>query len=236
VPYKVMPYAGGLYLTSGSVPMNRCRIALVMGVCIAVVGLTAKPAVSQNASDDRTAAQESVSRIAAAPAARTQPVRKEAKPYFIEFRARAAQSYGHTFAVHGRVGQKITAGQVVGLHPATESPIPWMIGHLVLVPSETGASDGDIEDQYIIARYRILLTAAEYKRVTAYMKELQASSPVWHAVLYNCNAFVGDIAKFMSLKTPGSTLLMPKDYIDELRELNTGTAQSVTQRGNRVVQ
>ncbi len=215
--------------------MNRCRLALVVGVCVAVVGLSAKTAVSQDTSADRTEAQKSVSRIAALPAARPQPARKEAKPYFIEFRARAAQSYGHTFAVHGRLGQKITADQVVGLHPATESPIPWMIGHVILVPSETGASDGDIEDQYIIARYRILLTEAEYKRVTAYMKELQANSPVWHAVLYNCNAFVADIAKFMGLKTPVSTLLMPKDFITELKELNTGTEQAAMHPATAVV-
>ena len=98
-----------------------------------------------------------------------------------------------------------------------------MIGHLVVVPSETGASDGDTESQYIIASYRILLTEAEYKRVTAHMKEMQASSPLWHAVLYNCNAFVGDIAKFMGLKTPSSSLSMPKEYITELKQLNTGS-------------
>jgi len=154
----------------------------------------------------------------------SQALRSQSKPYFIEFRARAAQSYGHTFAVYGRVGQKITADQVVGLHPFTESPIPWMAGHLILVPSETGASDGDIEDQYIIARYRILLNEQDYRRVVAHMKQMQASSPVWHAVLYNCNAFVGDIAKYMGLKAPFFTLLMPKEYITQLRELNEGAA------------
>jgi hypothetical protein len=158
--------------------------------------------------------------VSDAPAVGSQAQRKASKPYFIEFRARAAQSYGHTFAVHGRVGQKLTAGSVVGLHPASESPIPWMVGHLILVPSETGASDGDIEDQYIIAKYRIPLTEPEYRRLVAHMKQMQASSPVWHAVLYNCNAFVGDIAKYMGLKTPSSTLLMPKEYITQLRELN----------------
>ena len=204
--------------------MNRCRIALAVGLCVAVVGVSVKTAVAQEASTDGQL--KTVSRIATSAAARPVPARKEAKPYFIEFRARAAESYGHTFAVHGRVGQKITAAQVVGLHPATESPIPWMIGHLVLVPSETGASNGDVDERYIIARYRILLTEAEYKRVTAYMKKLQASSPVWHAVLYNCNAFVADIAKSMGLKTPASSLLMPKEFINELKNLNAGTAQA----------
>jgi len=45
-------------------------------------------------------------------------------------------------------------------------------------------------------------------------------------VLYNCNAFVADIAKSMGLKTPASSLLMPKEFINELKNLNTGTAQA----------
>src|SRR5262245_59665568 len=147
------------------------------------------------------------------------------KPYYVEFRARSALSYGHTFAVYGRVGTKIGAGSyVAGLHPFTESSIPWMIGHLVPVPSETGASDGDAEDQYIIARYRVLLSEPEYKKLVDGIKKLQASSPVWHAVLYNCNAFVGDIAKSIGLQVP-SHLAMPKEYINDMKALNgPGTA------------
>lgn len=188
---------------------------------------TSSPATSPSRP---AATAPSLGSATANPAAATAPQApsgaKVSKPYFIEFRARSAQSYGHTFAVHGRVGQKITAEQVVGLHPATESPIPWMIGHLVLVPSETGASDGDTEDQYIIARYRIALSEPEYRKVLAFMKNLQASSPVWHAVLYNCNAFVADIAKSMGLRTPTSTMLMPKEFINTLKSLNTSTQRA----------
>jgi hypothetical protein len=95
-----------------------------------------------------------------------------------------------------------------------------MIGHFVLVPSETGASDGDTEDQYVTARFRVALSQDEYKKVTGYIKGLQQKSPVWHAVLYNCNAFVGDIARFMGLETPSSTMSMPAEYINELRTMN----------------
>ena len=99
------------------------------------------------------------------------------RPYFVEFRARSAYSYGHTFLVHGRVGQKITARDVIGLHPASESSVPWMIGHLIPVVSETGASDGDFEDKYIIARYRVLLTEPEYKKTLAMMRGMQRNHP-----------------------------------------------------------
>ena len=144
------------------------------------------------------------------------------KPYYIEFRARNAHSYGHTFAIYGRLNAngRIQTKTVVGLHPASESSVPWMIGHFVAVPSETGASDGDTEDQYVIARFQLSLSADEYKKVVGYIKGLQGKSPVWHAVLYNCNAFVGDIAKFMGMDPPDSTMLMPAAYINSLRDLN----------------
>jgi hypothetical protein len=147
---------------------------------------------------------------------------KPARPYFVEFRARSALSYGHTFLVHGRVGQKITAKDVIGLHPATESSMPWMIGHLIPVVSETGASDGDFEEQYVIARYRVLLTEPEYKKTLAMMRGMQRNHPVWHAVLYNCNRFVGDVAQNMGLRSPGNSLLMPKEYINTLKAVNNG--------------
>jgi hypothetical protein len=209
--------------------MNRFGSALVwMFACALIV--TAGTASAQNNPASTAGAQKTSASVAkSVPVAPGAPaVRKPSKPYFVEFRARSAQSYGHTFLVHGRIGQKITVKDVVGLHPATESSIPWMIGHLVLVPSETGASDGDIEEQYIIARYRVLLSETEYKRVAAYLKERQANAPVWHAVLYNCNAFIADIAKFMGLKAPSSSMLMPKAFITELKQLNTRIQSAAT--------
>jgi hypothetical protein len=191
------------------------RMGAAVLASLFVLGATL-PATQSYAQSTQAALTDTKKRASASQAAP-----RVAKPYFVEFRARSALSYGHTFAVYGRVGAKIPPNQVVGLHPFTESAVPWMIGHLVPVPSETGASDGDTEDVYIIARYRVLLSEPEYKKMVAYIKDLQASSPVWHAVLYNCNAFVADIAKSIGLKTP-SSLNMPKEFITELKQLNTG--------------
>ena len=200
---------------------QRCIQSLLVGLCAFVLLPVLDPSTASAQIANAQAA------IAAGPSAGigahvAAPEVGHTKPYFIEFRARAAQSYGHTFSVFGRTnGQgKIVTAEVAGLHPFTESALPWMIGHLVVVPSEVGASDGDTEDQYVISRFRVLLSEAEYKKVTKFIKQLQDKSPLWHAVLYNCNAFVGDIARFMGLETPTSTLLMPKDYIDKLRDLN----------------
>ena len=150
-----------------------------------------------------------------------------AKRYFVEFRSRSALSYGHTFLVHGKLnadGQvgRLAKEQVAGLHPATESSVPWMIGHLIPVVSENGWSDGDTEDEYVTAAYRVTLTEQEYARVSAKIRSLQKSSPLWHAVLYNCNAWVGDVAAAMGLKKPDSTMSYPEEYISALASLNGG--------------
>ena len=189
----------------------------VLSSALAILVGSSLAAAAQSAAPAPVAAAEPAAAAAPAPAA---PAQKVGKPYFIEFRARNALSYGHTFVVIGRTGQKLTKSNVVGLHPASESSLPWVVGHFILVPSETGWSDGDIEDQYIIAKYRVGLNEPEYKRLMSYVAGLRAKSPVWHAVLYNCNAFVGDIATHMGLKIPASSLLMPKAYITELKGLN----------------
>jgi hypothetical protein len=231
-------------------PENRNSLRFVVGLCVLAIstGLEVSTARAQDAAEDASTvttgsavATASAAAIVSAPATAgttevttlkpvdvhpsakpEQTAGNPAKPYFIEFRARSAYSYGHTFLVHGHVGQKITKRDVVGLHPVSESPVPWMIGHVIPVLSETGASDGDYEEVYVIARYRILLSEAEYKTILAHMRQMQRSSPIWHAVLYNCNAFVGDVAKYMGLRSPMNTMQMPKEYINELKSMNGG--------------
>jgi len=144
-------------------------------------------------------------------------------PYFIEFRSRYALSYGHTYVVFGRVngaGQVISR-EVAGLHPTSYNASVYMLGHVLPVPAETGASDGDLEEEYRSASWRVMLDKQEYNNVISYIRKLQASSPVWEASVYNCNAFTGDIASFMGYKTP-SRYLRPQQFMTQLRELNTG--------------
>lgn len=159
---------------------------------------------------------------------KTRGASQGAGPYFVEFRARTAASYGHTYLVHGRVGQRITKANVVGLHPATESVLPWLIGHIVPVPSETGASDGDAEEQYVSARYRVRLNEAQYRSALAYMRSKQTNSKSWHAIASNCNAFIGDIAMHMGLRAPSSSMSYPEVYINSMRELNRPTGADVS--------
>lgn len=148
---------------------------------------------------------------------------KKAGRYFIEFRSRYAYTYGHSYVVFGTLNAngKMVNPEVAGLAPKSNDPTIYMAGHMVPVEASTGWTDGDLEPEYMSAYWRVMLTEAEYKKVVAYIRKLQASSPVWHAALYNCNAFVGDIARSMGYKTPFHWLV-PQEYITKLRQMNGG--------------
>ena len=172
----------------------------------------AQPGFTSYASDEGT--------TVATPSA---AVRNAANQYFIEFRSRYALTYGHTYVIFGRLNQ---AGQMVnpdvaGLAPKSDDPNIYVLGHMAPVPASTGWTDGDLEEAYRSASWRVLLTEAEYRKTVANIRKLQASSPLWHASLYNCNAFVGDIARSMGYSVPG-IWLRPQQFITRLREMNEG--------------
>lgn len=185
--------------------------ACALALCVA----TPAAVLAQQSAGDGTEPLQQVD----APDLQQSAARKPAPRYFIEFRSRSALSYGHSFVVFGRIGEKITARNVAGLHPRGDSSITYIIGHVLPVPSETGASDGDLDEQYMTARYRIMLTPREYRAIVAQIRELQANSPVWNAATFNCNAFVGTIARFAGLTAPPPWLL-PEDFINSMRWMN----------------
>jgi len=227
---------------------NRCALGLLFGWCGLAIsaGLQVSPAgaqdydrpiieypapphfqVSPEAEHARLEADKPAPRGKIKQTARGKSADKGAGQYFVEFRSRYALSYGHTFLVHGRLNAKgevaqLTPEYVAGLHPRGEGPELWTVGHVMPVPSETGPSDGDLEEEYVSARFRILLSEAEYRSIAAHIRHKQKNSPTWHAVFNNCNAWVGEIAEFMGLKAPSNNLLYPADYINNMREINGG--------------
>jgi hypothetical protein len=165
-----------------------------------------------------------------APSAPRATAARSAGRYFIDFRARSALSYGHSYVVFGRVGERLTNRNVAGLHPKGDSSLTYIIGHLLPVDSETGASDGDLDDRYTTARFRIWLTPSQYREVVRHIREVQANSPAWHAATYNCNAFIGTIAHFVGLTSP-PTWLFPDDFINSMYRMNGNRNYAVLPAG-----
>jgi len=153
----------------------------------------------------------------------TQTSKNVAGRYAIEFRSRYALSYGHTYVVFGQVNKAgaMVNPEVAGLAPASPDAAPYVLGHFIPVPATTGPTDGDLEEEYRSASWRVILTEPEYNKTVAYIRDLQAKSKFWQATVSNCNAWVGEIARSMGYKTP-SIWLRPQQFVTELREMNTG--------------
>jgi len=154
----------------------------------------------------------------AKPARRSSSVAVGKGPYYVDFRARTAASYGHAFVWFGKTGERQV--EVAGLHPAGDEG-PYMLGHLTFVPAETGPSYGDLDVQYLTASYRVYMSEEDARKVFAYIKHLQGTSPLWNAETANCTFFIGEIASFMGLKVPFH-LQRPEDYVNQLRDMNGG--------------
>jgi hypothetical protein len=193
-----------------------------------VIAPAARTALAQDDHKEAVAAHHAKlveSTTDAAPAPQPHAASKLAGRYFIDFRARTAASYGHAFIWYGRLNERGRVGliEVAGLHPASDSPVPYILGHLIPVPAETGKSYGDLDEQYLTANYRVYLKEADARRVFAYIKHKQETSPLWLAGVYNCTAFLADIAGYMGLRTPPTaTWMYPEDFINSLRDLNGG--------------
>jgi len=211
---------------------RRGGILLVAGAAALVLGLQTSRA--ETASGPGALAQSSGSQLEVGTyqVASTAPMtRRRSGRYFIEFRARSAASYGHMYVLYGRVNghRQIVKSEIAGLHPAGDtadcfncSVVPWTIGHLIFVPAETGPSDGDLEEKYVTARYRLWLTAAEYKDVSAYIEKLKANTKVWNALWANCVGFGRNVATHMGLRVPGLIWMNPDVFVTSLRRLNGG--------------
>ena len=154
----------------------------------------------------------------AAPASAPSSKQSARGAYYVDFRARTAASWGHAFVWYGKTSER--AVEVAGLTPKGDT-LSYMLGYITWVPSDTGASYGDLDPQYLTAHYKVYLNEADAKRVFAYIKQLQTSSPLWSAEVSNCTSFIGSIAEFMGLKTP-NRWTRPEDYVNALRELNGG--------------
>jgi hypothetical protein len=220
---------------------KRLGLCLLAGFALAVVLQCKIRSASANEIDTRAGSERSISqrpevrkRIADAnalvsgeapiksePAA--QPARRPGSgsakgPYYVDFRARTAASWGHAFVWFGKTSERQV--EVAGLTPAGDT-LAYVLGHVTWVPSETGASYGDLDPQYLTASYRVYLNEADAKRVFAYIKQLQASSPVWNAETANCTSFIGSIADFMGLKVP-LRWQRPENYVNALKAMNEG--------------
>jgi hypothetical protein len=141
------------------------------------------------------------------------------------------------YVMYGEVNERreVVRSEIAGLFPAGDSRncencsvYNWTIGHVIPVASEIGASDGDLEEQYVLARYRVWIDAAQYKGLVAYIKNRKANLSPWHAFLNNCVTFGRDVALFLDLNVPPmmriapSVVMYPQSLVESIRDANGG--------------
>lgn len=208
----------------------RYGLPLVFCASLAVASLHGLPAHAQMSGQLGASADAAV---ASMPSNKYSPSHR----FFVEFRARNAASYGHMYVMYGEVNSRreVIRSEIAGFFPAGDtqtcencSVYNWTIGHVIPVPSEIGASDGDLEEQYVLARYRVWIDAGQYKRLVAYIKDRKAHLAPWHAFLNNCVTFGRDVAVFLNLKVPlamriaPSVVMYPKNVVESIRDANGG--------------
>jgi len=208
---------------------------LLIGIGVAVVlGLGIPSARADDAIKTASPASVAASKSVLHPHKKTAARRASARRsiphrYFVEFRARNAASYGHMYVMYGQVNARdeIVDSHIAGFFPAGDkrdcvncSVVNWTVGHLIFVPGEMGVSDGDLEEKYVLARYRVWVNRAEYQKVGAFIKEREDHVPQWNALWKNCVDFGRDVAEFMNLKVPLFIWMEPKDFIHALAFAN----------------
>lgn len=217
--------ARGLSVAAAFVAALAISITMSSAYAQSAATQTAKPqsqaASSQAASSQAPASQAKQGPIKEPVTAKGCP-RVPGKPYFVEFRSRTAASYGHTFVFFGKLGsgKSFASFKVAGLHPKGDDPAVYLQGHLFPVEAETGVSYGDLDEQYLTARFCVALNEVEFKRAVAYIAHLQTTTKTWHATTYNCNSFAADIAKHIGLDTPNPNAYLPEIFIKRLAEDN----------------
>ena len=197
----------------------RYGLPFLFCVSLAAAGLHGLPADAQTLGQRGASAEASVPR------------------FFVEFRARNAASYGHMYVMYGEVNarREVIRSETAGFFPAGDSRTCencsvyyWTIGHVIPVPSEIGASDGDLEEQYVLARYRVWISAAQYERLVAYMNDRKAHPGPWHVVLNNCVTFGRAVAVILNLNLPPLMLISPfvvmypQAVVEGIRDANGG--------------
>ena len=151
--------------------------------------------------------------------AQAQDARRPGEHYFVDFRARAGGVLGHTFVAYGRADGR---GRVIeerhaGLYPNDEYGESPLLGFM-LVPGYVTLKRED-PSKPILAVYRKRLSAADYRHLTVTIRRLHATQGLWNMTFYNCNDFVGQVAREMGMVAPLAWAL-PNSYVRGLRALN----------------
>ena len=162
-----------------------------------------------------------------------------ASRYVVEFRARAGGVFGHTYVAYGLTDRdgRLRRPHYAGFYPSGVLSQTALLA-IFVTPAKVGSEPWDKTKRTEMV-YRRALSARDYARLVRDVDDLRRIRPFWHLILYNCNSFAADVARWMGLRVP-STLQVPKDFVQQLYVLNrrdgAGMAYAAARADARVIE
>lgn len=132
-------------------------------------------------------------------------------PYYVEFRQRASRTIvpGHLYLAFGRLDGKgrPATRRFAGLEPGNLRPGPAVNGGRGISPSVRDCTAP------VQVAYRVSLSARQYARLTARIREAAASPQRWRVFAFNCHDFVAWVGEAVGMKSGGVTAVPSALYI-----------------------
>jgi hypothetical protein len=162
-----------------------------------------------------------------------------ASRYVVEFRARDGGVFGHTYVAYGLTDRdgRLRRPHYAGFYPSGVLSQTALLA-IFVTPAKVGSEPWDKTKRTEMV-YRRALSSRDYARLVRDVDDLRRIRPFWHLILYNCNSFAADVARWMGLRVP-STLQVPKDFVQQLYVLNrrdgAGMAYAAARADARVIE
>jgi hypothetical protein len=151
------------------------------------------------------------------------PLRSNDRGYYVEFRARTDNEFGHSYVVVGAVDRQGRSRRLGTVGFGTATGAPSGLNAIFGSRGQIGYTKDDIV-QKPIERFRISIDRATVRgivRTTAAMRRTWTS---YLLLTRNCNTFVGAIATRAGLDVPYYDAVQPDTYVRELKRLNSASA------------
>ena len=151
------------------------------------------------------------------------PLRSDDRGYYVEFRARTDNEFGHSYVVVGAVDRQGRGRRLGTVGFGTATGAPSGLNAVFGSRGQIGYTNDDIV-QKPIESFRISIDRATVRgivRTTAAMRRTWTS---YSLLTRNCNTFVGAIATRAGLDVPYYDAVQPDTYVRELRRLNSASA------------
>jgi hypothetical protein len=144
---------------------------------------------------------------------------------FVEFIAREDTPGGHTYIRYGRydsTGRRVGV-KISGLYPKGGWAGKIMGGIFPVAATTTPIMD-DLKLP-ITSMYRRQLSAAQFAKLEAAVRDAHANRAYWNVFLHNCHGFIGRYAEAIGLNTPTVTVMTADAYISTLKAMNSSATR-----------